>query len=92
MSQTVVLEITLSEEALEFVRSKVAAGEYRSESEVLASSIDVLMEEDEECRRFEQEEVIPSHDEFMANPSSAIPLEQVRHNLESARRQRLKAS
>jgi len=92
MAQAPIHEITLSQEAWEFVRSKVASGEYESESEVLANSLELFREEDEERRRFEREEVIPAHDELIADPSSAIPMEQVRHNLEAARRQRLKAS
>lgn len=92
MAQQPVVKITLSEEALEFVRLKVASGEYQSESDVLAKSLEYLREEDEDRKRFEQEEVIPAHDELMSDLSSAIPLHQVRHNLEAARRQRLKAS
>lgn len=92
MAQTLTLEVTLSDEALEFVRNKIASGEYRSESEILANSLDLFREEDEERHRFEMNEVVPAFDEVMADPASAIPMEQVRHNLEATRRQRLKAS
>jgi len=92
MAKTLTLEVTLSDEALEFVRRKIASGEYLTESEVLANSLELFREEDEEQDRFEIKEVIPAFDEVMADPGSAIPMEQVRQNLEAGRLQRLKAS
>ena len=91
MPRSHVLEVTLSEESLEFVRDTLASGAYRSESEILEDSLRAWKEEVEQQRRFEQEVVIPAHDELMANLSSAIPLEQVERNLAAARSARLKA-
>jgi antitoxin ParD1/3/4 len=92
MVQTPVLQITLTEEDLQFVRSKIATGEYASESEVLTDSLQMLRDEEADRERWEREVLLPIHDRLMANPSSAIPLEQVEKNLEARRRQRLKAS
>jgi antitoxin ParD1/3/4 len=69
------IQITLSdEEAIQFVRSKVASGEYASESDVIQ---EVLRQEAEERRRWEREVLMPAHDRLMADPASAVPLEQV---------------
>ena len=86
MAQSAVLQITLSPEDLELVRGIVASGECRSESEAIAALIEDRREMEQERIRFEQEEVIPAHDEWMADPSSAIPIDQVRRNLAAAPR------
>jgi Arc/MetJ-type ribon-helix-helix transcriptional regulator len=87
------IHITLSDEAaVEFVRSKVSSGEYASEADVVQQGLDALKDQAEERDRWEREVLIPAHDRLMANPSSAIPLEEVEKNLEARRRQRLKAS
>ena len=86
------LNITLSEEAAEFVRNRVSSGEYASESDVINEGLETLKAEVDERKRWEQEVVIPSYERFMANPSSAIPLEKVMQNLEAKRRERRKAS
>jgi antitoxin ParD1/3/4 len=84
------IQITLSdEEAIQFVRSKVASGEYASESDVIQ---EVLRQEAEERRRWEREVLMPAHDRLMADPASAIPLEQVEKNFETRRRERSKVS
>jgi len=84
MPRAQVLEVTLSDESLEFVRRKVAAGEYRSANDVLDRSVASLMEEEKEQERFEREEVMAAYEESLADPSSAIPIEQVRRNLANA--------
>ncbi len=85
--------ITLTDEAaIEFIRGKVRNGEYASESDVIHEGLMALKEESEERERWEREVLLPAHDRLMAEPSSAIPIDQVERNLEARRRQRLKAS
>ena len=91
MGQAHNLNVTLSDAAVEFVRSKVSSGEYASESDVISESLEILKEETEERERWEREVLIPAHDHFMANPSSGISLEEVERSLEARRRQRLHA-
>jgi putative addiction module CopG family antidote len=87
------IHFTLTDEAaIEFIRGKVRSGEYASESDVIHEGLKALKEESEERERWEREVLLPAHDRLMANPSSAIPIEQVERNLEARRRQRLKAS
>ncbi len=84
--------ITLSDAAAEFVRDKVASGEYDSESDVISEGIEALKAEADERSRWEREVVVPSYERYLANPSSAIPLEKVVQNLEARRRERRKAN
>jgi putative addiction module CopG family antidote len=92
MPQPATLQVTLSDEEMKFVQERIAAGEFSSESEVVATGLQRLQEEASEQERWEQEVLIPTHDYLMANPASAIPLEQVERNLEARRHQRRKAS
>jgi putative addiction module CopG family antidote len=91
MPQSNVLEVNLPEEYLEFVRGKVASGEYRSASDFVHHSIQTMIEDEQELRRFERDEVVAAYEESLADPSSAIPIDQVRRNLREAFEQRYKA-
>ena len=87
------IRVTLTDEAaIEFIRGKVRSGEYASESDVVHEGLMALKQESEEREHWEREVLIPAHDRLMANPSSAIPIEQVERNLEARRRQRLQAT
>jgi Arc/MetJ-type ribon-helix-helix transcriptional regulator len=91
MPQSKFLEVNLSEESLEFVRGKVASGEYPSASDFLDHSIQSMIEDEQELRRFEREEVVAAYEESLADSSSAIPIDRVRRNLREAFEQRYKA-
>ncbi|HUD22821.1 MAG TPA: hypothetical protein VMQ60_08265 [Acidobacteriaceae bacterium] len=87
------LNLTITDEAaIEFVRGRVQSGEYASESDVVHEGLMALKEETDERERWEREVLLPAHDRLMANPASAIPIEQVERNLEVRRCQRVKAS
>jgi len=59
---------------------------------VIHEGLEALKHEAEERGRWEREVLMPAHDRLMADPSSAIPLEEVERNLEARRRQRLNPS
>jgi antitoxin ParD1/3/4 len=83
------LQITLSDEtAIEFVRSKVQSGAYASETDVVQEGIEALRQLTEEREQREREILIPACERLMANPASAIPIEQVERNLAARRQQR----
>lgn len=42
----------------------------------------------DEQKRWEKNVLIPAHDRLIADPASAVPIEQVKRNLESRRDQR----
>jgi Arc/MetJ-type ribon-helix-helix transcriptional regulator len=89
------IQFTLTDEAtIEFIRRKVRNGEYASETDVVNEGVMAFKEECEERERWEREVVVPAYNRLMADPSSAIPIEEVERHLEERRRQRrqLKAS
>jgi putative addiction module CopG family antidote len=92
MPQTATLQVTLSDEEMKFVQERIAAGEFSSESEVVATGLQRLQEEASERDRWEQEVLIPRLVRMEAEPSTGIPLEQLMEHLEERRRRRLKAS
>jgi Arc/MetJ-type ribon-helix-helix transcriptional regulator len=94
MPQASTLQVTLSVKSLEYLQKKVASGEFASESDALDDMVAARRDEDAELERWEREVVVPAHDRLMADPSSAIPIEEVERHLEERRRQRrqLKAS
>ena len=92
MAQRHEVTITLSDEAIAFVKAKLATGEYASESDVIEHELESARLEDEERRRWEREELIPVLDELERNPSATLTADQVREHLRAAREERLKAS
>ena len=82
MTHLIDLQVTLSEDSVDFLRRKVESGEYTSVSDVLTESINVLRDDEDERRRFERGEFVSAHDEVRAGTSSAITLDQFRVALE----------
>jgi Arc/MetJ-type ribon-helix-helix transcriptional regulator len=92
MGQTNHLNITLTDEAaIKFVRSKVSSGEYASESDVINDIVAAIQHEDAELEQWLKEVVRARYDSYHANPSSAIPIEQVEEHLQERRRRRAEA-
>ena len=91
MPQATSLQITLSEDALKFVREKVSKGEFASESDVINESVAAMQDHDAELEHWLHEVGGPRYDRFQANPSSGIPIDQVEKNLEQRRKERAKS-
>jgi antitoxin ParD1/3/4 len=77
MRSTRALSITLPIEMADMVRAKVEAGDYASESEVIRDGLRALQARDEAMERWLKEVVVPGHEEFLKDPSTAIPIEDV---------------
>ena len=60
MRTTQQMSITLPNEMAEFVRTKVASGDYASDSEVLRDALRVLREHDRAVEAWLRNEVVPS--------------------------------
>jgi putative addiction module CopG family antidote len=60
----------------DMVREKVTSGEYASESEVLRDGLRALQKREAAVERWLRNEVVPAFDEYVADPSSAIPLDE----------------
>ena len=63
------------------VKSKVASGDYATESEVIRDGLRVLMARDRAMEHWLQNQVGPAHDALKAGPSRAVPTAQVRKRL-----------
>ena len=72
------MNITLSDEVAELVRSKVARGEYASESDVVAEGLRSLMGQNEELESWLLSSVAPAYDALRADPARAVSAEHVR--------------
>lgn len=78
MRTTQQFSITLPVEMAEVVKSKVAAGEYASESEVIRDGLRVLLARDRAVETWLQDQVGPAYDALRANPVRAVTIDQVR--------------
>ena len=78
MRTTQQFSITLPNEMVDTVRSKVQAGEYATESEVIRDGLPVLMARDRAVESWLQEQVRPAFDAIKADPARAVTVSQVR--------------
>jgi antitoxin ParD1/3/4 len=81
MRSTQQLSITLPNEMAAAVKSKVAAGEYATESEVIRDGLRVLMARDRAVDQWLTQQVGPAFDALEADPSRALSVSQVRERL-----------
>jgi antitoxin ParD1/3/4 len=68
------------------VRAKVASGEYASESEVIRDGLRALQARDRAIEHWLRTEVVPAHQALKADPSSGLPLDDIRAGLEKRHR------
>ena len=76
MRTTQSLSITLPIEMAEMVKSKVASGEYATESEVIRDGLRTLAARDAAVERWQRDEVAPAYDAHKAHPTRAVPLDE----------------
>lgn len=81
MRTTQQLSITLPNDMADVVKSKVKAGEYASESEVIRDGLRVLMARDRAVEGWLRDQVGPAYDALKADPSRAVTVDQVRARL-----------
>jgi putative addiction module CopG family antidote len=94
MRTTTQMSITLPNAMAERVRSKVAAGDYASESEVIRDGLRALEEKDEAFEHWLRTEVVAAMEEMEADPERARSLDSVKEELAArhARTKRQKAA
>jgi len=85
MRTTQQMSITLPTEMAESVKSKVASGEYASESEVIRDGLRALMARDHAIEVWLQKEVSAAYDAMKADPLRAVSSAQVRASFEPKR-------
>jgi antitoxin ParD1/3/4 len=88
MRTTQQMSITLPNEMAEFVREKVARGDYASDSEVLRDALRVLRERDRAVEAWLREQVVPAAQALRDNPERALSADQVRAELKKSRARR----
>ncbi|MHB8982205.1 ribbon-helix-helix domain-containing protein [Thiobacillus sp.] len=81
MRTTQQLSITLPNDMADVVKSKVRAGEYASESEVIRDGLRALMARDRAVESWLHNQVGPAYDALKVDPSRAVTVDQVRSRL-----------
>lgn len=81
MRSTQQLSITLPNEMADQIRAKVKAGEYANESEVVRDGPRTLLARDRAVELWLREQVAPAYDARKADPSRAVPVNQIRKRL-----------
>jgi putative addiction module CopG family antidote len=75
------MSITLPTEMVEFVRAKVASGEYATESEVICDGLRSLTARDRAIESWLGDEVLPAAAALEADPDRGLTVEQVHDHL-----------
>ena len=86
MRTTQQFSITLPHEMAEVVENKIKSGAYASVSEVMRDGLRALMERDAAVERWLRDEVIAGHAEYVANPSRAVPAEEILGRIKARRK------
>ena len=89
MRTTKAISITLPHEMVRLIKSKVASGEYASESEVVRDGLRTLQARDAVLEKFLREEAAKSYDEYKADPGVVISPAKVSAGLDARHRARL---
>ena len=88
MRSTQQFSITLPNEMADLVKSKVAAGEYATESEVIRDGLRTLLARDRAVESWLRDQVGPAYDALKAEPSRGRTVDQVRATLAAKRKPR----
>jgi putative addiction module CopG family antidote len=89
MRNTQAFSVTLPHEMAAMVKAKVASGEYATESEVIRDGLRTLQARDAALENWLRGEVAKSYDEFAADPSIGIPVDEVMARMRASYRERL---
>ena len=82
------LSVTLPHEMAQMVRSKVASGEYATDSEVIRDGLRALQARDRAVETWLRGTVAPSYDALKADPARALSVRAVRAALGGEGRRR----
>lgn len=78
MRTTQQFSITLPNEMADMIKTKVAAGEYATESEVIRDGLRALIARDRAVENWLIQEVGPAYDALRADPERAVTVDQLR--------------
>lgn len=85
MRSTQQFSITLPTEMAAAVEKKVESGVYATVSEVMREGVRALMERDAAVERWLREDVLAGHAEYLADPSKAVPADEVLAHIKGRR-------
>ena len=89
MRSTKAISVTLPHDMAALVKAKVASGEYATESEVIRDGLRTLLARDAAIETWLRDEVVKSYDEHAADPSLAIPADEILSRVRASYRERL---
>jgi len=81
MRTTQQMSITLPNELADLVRTKVASGEYASDSEVVRDGLRALLARDRAVETWLREQVVPEYDRVLAGESEGASSDELRARL-----------
>ncbi len=81
MRTTQQFSITLPNEMAAVVKSKVEAGEYATESELIRDGIRALLARDRAVDHWLKDQVGPAYDALKADPTRAVSVDQIKARL-----------
>jgi putative addiction module CopG family antidote len=79
------LSIELPEDLAEIIDSRVESGRNASQSEVIEEALGLLAQQEAPLEDWEEQELAAAYDEWKANPTGGIPIEEVSARLEEER-------
>ena len=85
MRTTQQFSITFPHEMAEAVERKIQSGAYASVSEVMRDGVRALIEQDAAIERWLREDVISGHAEHLADPSKAVPAQDLLRRIKARR-------
>ncbi len=85
MRTTQQFSITLPHDMAEIVEGKIKTGAYASVSEVVRDGVRALLERDAAVERWLREEVVAGHAEYLADPSKAVPADDILRRIKARR-------
>lgn len=77
--------ITLPAETAAMIDEKIKSGTHASASDVINDSVQAFIEREAALERWLRDEILPGHAEYLADPSTAVPIDHVMARVREAR-------
>jgi antitoxin ParD1/3/4 len=85
MAATQQFNITLPLDLAQAIEGKVKSGAYASLNELVSESLHALLERDAAIEKWLRDEVLVGHQEYLADPSQGVPVEDVLARIKARR-------
>jgi antitoxin ParD1/3/4 len=85
MAATQQFNITLPLDLAQAIEGKVKSGAYASVNELVSESLHALLERDAAIEKWLRDEVLVGHQEYLADPSQGVPVEDVLARIKARR-------